>query len=274
MRITEDDGEFPGGSPGDVKPTPYISVLPQSAVARGVVGRFVGHAGAFALHWGDGKADAAQGNRNYRHVYERPGAYAVVARENTTQKLLEQTIVIVRDGLAVQLVELSIAPDNPEIVRATFLEKPPVGIIPKVLIDWGDSAPEELWAIPGEHRDHGLPVGEHIVTVTDRQTGRSTDLSIEVIGEHYDPDFTVAEASGDPNRRTGRITITDVSTAKPIIINWGDLVEPEQEESNVTVGKTFDKAYSTDGDKFPEVRYKDGSGKPNDQGFVQIPFKD
>lgn len=257
------------------RPVPYLSVSPLAGVALGVTVRYVGHAGSFVLHYGDGDSTVAQGNRNYQHVYEQPGAYQVVARETTAHTLLAQAPAVVRPGTTPQGIEWGPSPDNPEIWQARFTEVEPTTVPPRFRIEWNDGSPaDETWGIPGTVLEHPLPEGEHTVRVYDLHTRRWADTTQTVAAPVYDPDFTIAEvpvASGQ-RRAKARITVTKVQRGEPISIDWGELGTALVADTNPAAGKTYDFTYPTDGDKFPVVAYQDGSGSPSDQGFVQVPF--
>lgn len=259
------------------RPVPYLSVTPLSATERGVTIRYVGYDGAFVLHYGDGTSLVASGNRNYKHVFEQPGVYQVVARASGTQQLLTQTTAVVRAGTTPQGIEWGPAPDNPEIWQARFGEVEPTEVPPLYRIDWGDGTPAtEVWGLPGTVLEHPLPVGEHTVRVHDVQTRRWGDTTQTVTGPTYDPDFTITEVpvSGSGRRAKVRLTLTTVQAGKPISIDWGELFTEPQTDEAPAPGKAYEFVYPTDGPKFPAVTYQDGSGTPNDQGFVQVPFTD
>lgn len=258
-------------SGGNVKPVPYLSVTPQAA-ERGVVVRYVGRAGQFALHYGDGINALADGNRNYGHIFPQAGVYTVTAREIGSADLLTATAVVVRVGGAADCVTWGPAPDNPEIWQARFVEVEPRVVPPHLDIDWGDGTVDRVWALPDTVLEHPLPAGEHAVTVTDLQTRRRQATTQTVTLPTYDPDFTIAEVSGATPRRKARITLTAVTAGKPLLIGWGEPFVDPVRVAAAKPGAHYDYTYPTDGDKFPSVAYEDGSGAPNDQGFVQIPF--
>lgn len=54
----------------------------------------------------------------------------------------------------------------------------------------------------------------------------------------------------------------------------GEPFTEPQTDTEPAPGKEYEFVYPTDGPKFPAVTYQDGSGTPNDQGFVQVPFTD
>jgi len=236
--------------------------------------RYVGFAGSFALHFGDGTSVLASGNRNYPRAFEQPGAYTVVARATGGGGILATATAIIRAGGAADCMAWGPSPDNPEIWQATFKAVEPTDVPPLLDIDWGDGQVDKrVWAIPGNVLEHPLPAGEHTVTVHDLHTDRVQETIQTVTGPEYDPDFTIAETPGHDPRDTATITVTKVVEGKPLRVDFGEgagkgIFDVDSAKPN----DTWEYSYPADGDKFPTVTYQDGSGTPNDQGFVQIPF--
>jgi len=245
------------------------------AAQHAVAVRYIGHNGSFALHFGDGTSVLASGNRNYPHIFEQPGAYTVVARATGSGgAIMDSALAVVRSGGAADCITWGASPDNPEIWQARFVEVAPVGVPPLLDIDWGDGHTDAgVWALPGTMLEHPLPAGEHTVIVTDLHTSRVQETVQTVVGPSYDPDFTIAEKPGQDPRATATITVTTVAAGKPLRVDFGEgagkgVFEVDSAKPN----DAWDYTYPSDGDKFPTVTYQDGSGTPNDQGFVQIPF--
>lgn len=260
---------------GDVKPVPYLRFDPTS-VEHEVVARYVANTRTYLLSFGDGTpAVLLHGAASSRHTYEQAGVYTITARTpvNEGRELITQEVCVARDGTEPQGVTLAAAPDNDSILRATFGATEPGTVVPHLNIDWGDGKSEDVWAVPGTHMDHALPYGTHTVGVRDWQTRRRTQVEVELPAPTYDPNFTVREAPGshDP-RMVVEVELTAVTAGKPVLVDWyEDFTDPTRID-NPQVGSKVQFTYPTAGLKAPVAAYEDGSGTPNYEPTVTVPF--
>lgn len=258
----------------DPKPVPMFTWVADDMSARGVFARLsgVGNDTEYVMYWGDHQSDLAYGNRTIRKStpYPAPGAYMLTARDKLDRtKVLAQDQVVIREGTVVGGITFTADPNNLHRIHATFSEVAPEGIVPRLSIDWGDGRdPDVVWALPGESVSRLLAPGTYTRTVGDLGTKRWLRESYTVDQDHSDPDGTFTHVAGDA--MTVRFTVTSVSSAKKINVDWG--AGEGTSIDSPKVGSTLDYTYPFAGEFLPWVSFADGTGRPFG-GYVKVPFE-
>lgn len=266
----------PAGAADTEAKVARIVWAPDRRVPRRISARYQGHNRICVLNWGDGHRQDLATNALGSHTYARPGTYMLVIEDiGLDPPVLDVESVLIPEGTQPDIAWRT-DPDDPQYLEYVFPDDPGTGgrLAAKFLIDWQDDQPDaqqEVWGLPGAVVRRRLPTGQREVYLKNLASQRWRNDRHTITAKAHDPGFSLAEDSSDPTRQTAMLTLTTVTTTKPIVLDWADGTATE-DVATPAVGQTFTHRYARAGGYLPQVTYRDRTGGGVD--LINVPFTD